>query len=180
MSQQILKGYTSIERPYTVEDYPYGFRLRTSIHYWVESKAGKGDRFCSYTINPKNGRRNNPKCGIYHPFIYLFINEEGHVEHGLIESYEREEFKARFEFILTHIGEEFINDIQKQNLRVNHYHHVAGNAPYEVVKYNEENKPKFKEWVKATLAHIKTCEFKELVSYPEKPAFDMPDETVKF
>lgn len=170
----ILSGYTSQQRPYKVDDYPYGFRLRTSIFYWIESKAGKGDRFCSYTINPKNGRANAPKCSTYATFMYLYINEENHVTHGVIDSYNREEFAARFDFIINKIGEVYINEIQKANLRVNHYNHVRYAAPYELVKYSEGKKGEFKTWLTNTLTHIKTCEFKDLVTYPEKPEYDNP------
>lgn len=176
----ILVGYTSQERPYTVEDYPYGYTLRTSIHYWIESKAGKGDRFCSYTINPKTGRPNNPKCGTYSTFLYMYINDEGHVTYGAIDSYDREQFEGRFQFILDKIGSEFISDIQKTNLRVNHYQHVYGNAPYELAKYSEERKPLFKQWVMNKLKHIKTCKFEDITSFSEPcPEIDNPTGEVK-
>ena len=50
IKSNMLPGYTSMQTAYEVKDYPYGYTLRTSIFYWIESKAGKGDRFCSYTI----------------------------------------------------------------------------------------------------------------------------------
>lgn len=178
-NDNILRGYTSINTAYEVKDYPYGFRLRTSIFYWIESKPGKGDRFCSYTINPKTGRKNAAKCGTYSPFLYMFINDKGHVEHAGIDSYDREIFQARFYFIIGKIGEEFLSEDQKKNLRVNHYQHVYYNAPYEIVKYSEDKKPAFKEWLTNALTHIKKCEFKDLVDYPEKPQFDKPEEEVK-
>ena len=39
-----------------VPDYPYGFTLRTQIRYWVETSEKLGQRFCSQTLNPRNGR----------------------------------------------------------------------------------------------------------------------------
>lgn len=174
-TDNILRGYTSIERPYTVESYPWGFKLKTSRHYWVESKPKNGDRLCYYTVNPKTHKKCAPVYDIYHPFVYMYLDENDHVKCGFIDSYHRDIFKARFEFILSKVGEIYINDIQRQNLRVNHYLHVKGNAPYEFAKYTEENKKVFAEWVKNTLNHIKTCEFKELVNYPEQPVFDFPD-----
>lgn len=175
----ILKGYTSIDRPFKVDDYPYGFRLRTSIHYWIESKAGHGDRLGTYTINPKNGRRNSPKYSTYSTFMYLYINEKGHVDTGTIDSYHKDVFQGRFYFILGKIGEEYITDIQKQNLRINHAAHVKAAAPYEAVKYSEEKKPEFINWVKATLKHILTCDFKDLVDYPDAPEQDNPEGEVR-
>jgi len=177
--QNLLNGYTTQQTAYEVKDYPYGFRLRTSIFYWIETKEGKGDRFCSYTINPKNGRPNAPKYSTYSPFMYLYLNDEGHVTYGVIESYAREKFEARFSFIIDKIGEQYLNETQKLNLRVNHYQHVYGNAPYEIVKYSADTKQDYKNWLQFTLKHIKTCPFAELVNYPEKPEPDQPNEEVK-
>lgn len=50
---KILTGHTSPETAYVVQDYPYGFRLRCQIRYWLEFKAGKGVRLVSQTSNPK-------------------------------------------------------------------------------------------------------------------------------
>lgn len=167
-----LVGHTNINNAYEVKDYPYGFRLRTSIFYWIESKEGKGDRLCSYTINPKNGRKNAVKCSTYSAFMYMYINEDGHVKRESIDAYEPEKFTFRFNFILNKIGEMWINDIQKKSLRSTLYGHIRGNAPYQIVKYSEGKKEAFKQWVKDTLTHIVKCEFKDLVSYPEPPEQD--------
>jgi hypothetical protein len=35
-NMQILKGHISQETAYLVDDYPYGFRLRCKIRYWLE------------------------------------------------------------------------------------------------------------------------------------------------
>lgn len=175
----VLQGYTSIDSPYEVKDYPYGFRLRTSIFYWIESKTGKGDRLGTYTINPKTGRKNAPKYSTYTTFMWLYIDENGHVKNGQIDSYDREIFAARFQYILNKVGELFITDAQKQNLRANHYQHVCGNAPYELARYSEATKPVFKLWVNDTLKHIKSCQFSELVNYPDRPKEDNPDGEIK-
>lgn len=175
----VLQGYTTMENAFEVKDYPYGFRLRTSIFYWIESKAGKGYRLGTYTINPKNGRPNKPKYSTYNTFMWLYVDENGHVKNGAIDSYDREIFAARFEYILNKVGEYFISDVQKQNLRVNHYQHVVANAPYELPRYSEEMKPVFKQWLTDTVNHIKTCPFAELVNYPERPAEDNPQGEIK-
>lgn len=174
-----LQGHTSKETAYEVKDYPYGFRLRTSIFYWIETKAGKGDRFCSYTINPKNGRPNTPKYSTYSTFMYMFLNEEGHVKHGTIDAYNIDEFEARFEFIKNKLDILYITKEQQDNIRKNCAQHIACNAPYELVKYSPEMRDTFKAWVKKTLTHIMKCDFFELVNYDPKPTQDNPDGEIK-
>src|SRR5688572_17798551 len=78
---QVLHGHTNAETAYVVDDYPYGFRLRTQIRYWIETKEGFGQRFVSQTLDPKRGRWNKPKAGTYSRLLSLVLNEEtGHVE----------------------------------------------------------------------------------------------------
>ena len=40
---QVLQGHTTIDTAFVVNDYPYGFRLRCKIRYWLEYAKGKGD-----------------------------------------------------------------------------------------------------------------------------------------
>jgi hypothetical protein len=61
----ILEPHTSPETALVVENYPYGFRLRTKIRYWIETHPKRGDRFGSQTLNPKTGQWNNPKYSTY-------------------------------------------------------------------------------------------------------------------
>lgn len=85
MIKEILKGHISPETAYIVDDYPYGFRLRCKIRYWLETNK-KGTRFCSQTTNPKRGDVwNKAKASTYAMFAgCMFLNEEGHVAwHGL-------------------------------------------------------------------------------------------------
>lgn len=174
-----LQGHTSKETAYEVKDYPYGFRLRTSIFYWIESKEGKGDRFCTYTINPKTGKPNAPKYSTYGTFMYMYLNEQGHVDHGIIDAYDIEQFEARFLFIINKLDILYITSIQQNNIRVNLYQHIRANAIYEIVKYSTAKQQTFKEWLAATLKHIKTCEFSNLIEYPTKPEKDNPEGEVK-
>lgn len=177
----ILNGYTSQATAYEVKDYPYGYTLRTSIFYWIESKAGHGDRLCTYTINPKTGKANKPKCGTYSTYLYLYLDSEtGHVKTGGIDAYNQEYFKMRFGFLINKIGEVYISEVQQQNIRRNYVQHLVGNAIYEKVKYSPEMQPVFLQWVRDTIKHVKTCPFAELVDHPEAPAQDNPDGEMKF
>ena len=87
---KILKGHISAEIAYLVDDYPYGFRLRCKIRYWLEVDKNKGVRFCSQTSNPKITSQlvwNKPKKSTYSRYGgCMFLDENGHVKwDGLTE-----------------------------------------------------------------------------------------------
>ena len=78
---QVLNGHTSEESSYTVCDYPYGFKLRCQIRYWLEYSPKKGYRFVSQTENPKTGRWNAPKKSTYSSLAgQMYRDGEGHVK----------------------------------------------------------------------------------------------------
>jgi len=78
---QVLQGHTTIETAYVVNDYPYGFRLRCKIRYWLEYAKGRGFRLCSQTTNPKRPGEvwNAPKKSTYSMLAVMGLNDEGHV-----------------------------------------------------------------------------------------------------
>jgi hypothetical protein len=71
-----MKQYHSTNRTVTVENYPYGYHLKTTLTHSVEFKSGKGFRHVTQTINPKTGRLNNPKRGTYYPIMLLGTDSE--------------------------------------------------------------------------------------------------------
>lgn len=86
--KQPLYGHTSEATAYVVPDYPYGFRERTQIRYWLEGKPKKGWRFVSQTENPKTGRWNKPKASTYTDWgAAMYLDNEGHVQWTGIGAY---------------------------------------------------------------------------------------------
>jgi hypothetical protein len=85
----ILKGHTSADTAYVVDDYPYGFSLRCKIRYWLDVHAKHGVRLMSQTSNPKKPGLvwNKPKASTYSRFGgCLFLDENGHAQwSGLTE-----------------------------------------------------------------------------------------------
>lgn len=80
---QILEGHVSPETAYVVDDYPYGFRLRCKIRYWLEHKPGHGVRLVSQTTNPKRPGEiwNKPKASTYCTFSgCMYLDDNGHVQ----------------------------------------------------------------------------------------------------
>ena len=109
--KNILLGHTSFETAYKVENYPYGFRLKTTMHYWIESTPKKGDRFCTCTINPKNDRLNATKKSTYVAIGCMFLNDIGHVVNNGIGIYTEKEKVTAF---IDAIGIDNLNPEQKK------------------------------------------------------------------
>ena len=83
--KNILSGHTSPETAIVIDDYPYGFRLRCKIRYWLEHHPKRGTRFCSQTTNPKKSAIadiwNKPKASTYADVAgAMFTDENGHVK----------------------------------------------------------------------------------------------------
>ncbi len=79
---EALIGHKSPETAYVISDYPYGFRLRCKIRYWIETKK-HGQRLMTQTTNPKiEGREvwNKPKASTYSPILIMYLDEKGHVK----------------------------------------------------------------------------------------------------
>jgi len=82
-----------------VDDYPYGYRVRTQIRYWIETTK-HGQRFVSQTLNPKTGEWNKPKAGTYDEIKVMVLNEEnGHIETESLRYNDNEEKITHFETI---------------------------------------------------------------------------------
>lgn len=81
--------HTSPETAYLVDDYPYGFRLRCRIRYWLEFHPKRGFRFMSQTSNPKRGDVwNKPKASTYARFGgAMFLDDAGHVQWAALTEY---------------------------------------------------------------------------------------------
>ncbi len=86
---KVLTGHTSFETAYIVDDYPYGFRLRCKMAYWLETNKN-GTRLVTRTTNPKKAGEvwNKPKASTYAPVKVMYLNpENGHVETASIGFY---------------------------------------------------------------------------------------------
>jgi len=85
-----LYGHDSEANAYVVDDYPYGFKLRTKIRYWLEMKPGKGFRFMSQTLNPKTQRWNAAKKETYVSIAAsMYLNEKEHVDWDVLTEYSK-------------------------------------------------------------------------------------------
>jgi len=82
--------HVSAETAYVVADYPYGFKLRCQMRYWIEYKKGTGFRLVMQSSNPKKAGLvwNKPKAGTYSKFgAALYLDAEGHVKCAGLSEY---------------------------------------------------------------------------------------------
>lgn len=98
--KKYLYNYTSEENAYLVENYPWGFRLRTKIRYWIETsdKKNGGQRFCHQTLNPKNGLWCAPKKTTYTPILIMYLDENEHVKIASVDYNHFDEDKREEQF----------------------------------------------------------------------------------
>ncbi len=102
---ECLFGHTSEDTAYVVDDYPYGFRLRCQIRYWIETTK-HGQRFCSQTTNPKVAgvKWNKPKKSTYCEAMIMKRmhgeDTEGHISYIAMNSWPSECLIRRFERLL--------------------------------------------------------------------------------
>jgi hypothetical protein len=90
---QVLHGHVSPESAWTINDYPYGFRLRCQIRYWLEYKKGHGYRLMSQTSNPKRPGLvwNKPKGSTYSALGVMYLDEQDHVHMATLHVYDSED-----------------------------------------------------------------------------------------
>lgn len=146
---EILKEQPNENNPVIVDNYPYGYTLRTQIKYWVETTKN-GQRFISQTLNPKTKLWNKPKKSTYSQIILVGLNEEKHITYTSLSLYslsESLEFKQKYE--------SFLSDYQKTELT----NIIKMSEVYDKVEYSFKAQ-KFR--------HILTGEITECV-----PLFDL-------
>jgi hypothetical protein len=108
--QKPLYVHDSKESAYVVDDYPFGFRLRCKIRYWVEFAPKKGYRMVSQTTDPRKTVEvwNNPKASTYALLAgNLYLDSQDHVQCSRLTEYSKAEECA-----------EFVEDFPKADLKM--------------------------------------------------------------
>lgn len=130
--RKYLYDHTTQETAFVAQNYPWGFRLRTTIRYWIETKKAKngGQRFASQTINPKTGKWCAPKYSTYSPITIMFLDHKEHIQHTSLGHNSGEERILKFKE--THL--EFLNEYQKDRLKeIMAYDEVMKHVTFTIV-----------------------------------------------
>lgn len=81
------------------ENYPYGFREKTTKTDYLEFDFKKGFRHCSVTINPKTGIENKPKKSTYNDLMILGTDENKHCKSFVLDFNGSKEIQRVIDFL---------------------------------------------------------------------------------
>lgn len=91
--------FVSTDQKIISENYPYGFRDKTTKTDYLEFSTKHGFRHCSQTINPKTGRPNNPKKSTYYDVMVLATDENGHCKSFVSDFNGEKAMQRSFDFL---------------------------------------------------------------------------------
>lgn len=132
----ILYNKDSFENSVEVDNYPWGFRLKTKRRYWVETTK-HGDRFCYATLNPKNDQWCKPKKSTYEAVLLLYIADNGHVKST---GFGKHATTQQVEQSLKTIDYNKLSDLQKKQVcNIKAINHVMSKVTWTVEKRGEYN-----------------------------------------
>ena len=115
------------------ENYPYGFREKTTKTDYLEFSAKLGFRHCSTTINPKTGRVNNPKKSTYYSIMLLGTDENGHCKTLVKDFYDDERKNSTIEFLSNSENFKLFTDMQMKFIYENFFVHLKADIKARVI-----------------------------------------------
>ena len=143
--------HTDFESAYVIKDYPYG-GYRTDMKIWIETKAKKGQRVVSCTLNPKSGQWNKPKAGTYHIVCVLFVDHDDK-DHVKIDTMSEYDTSKAGSFLAKYF--EGMSEYYRGKLIIfDAMHKVQDEDGIRVYGASPEDRAKFWELVKGRLASI--------------------------
>lgn len=75
-----MTNYIKTSEKIQVENYPWGYTLKTTLFDSMEFNPKKGYRHVTQTIDPKTGRLCNPKKSTYGALVVRYYDEIGHIK----------------------------------------------------------------------------------------------------
>jgi len=137
--KKYIYGHTNFDNAFEVDNYPWGFRLKTKVRYWIETsdKSNGGQRFCKCTLNPKTGAWCAPKKGTYNILSNMYLDENNYVQYDAISLYhcEEETLNKYIENHKDHLGEYEIKKLKFFKARNEVMKHVK--VEFDSVSFDE-------------------------------------------
>lgn len=99
-----MQKYISTNEKIEVLNYPYGFKLRTTLFDYVEFDRKKGFRHCTQTICPKTNRLNKPKKSVYYALLVRYYDDKGHIKSKGFDFNGREQINKGCKFIFENFA----------------------------------------------------------------------------
>ena len=109
----LIYNIDSFDNAFEVNNYPWGFRLKTKRRYWIETNK-QGDRTCFQTLNPKTNAWCAVKHSTYGAVKLLCLDENNHGQTFGIHKYGTD--KKEIEEFLSKIDYDYLNDLQKKQI----------------------------------------------------------------
>ena len=122
-----------------VENYPWGFKLKTKRKYWIETNKTQGDRLCFCTLNPKTNKWCAVKKSTYNAVNVLNIRDDnGYIETDGVHKYGTT--KDELDKFLSRIDYEQLNDLQKKQIcKLKSINKVMEKVTFKFAKVSEYN-----------------------------------------
>ena len=139
MSENKIYIYNAVDFDTAIEvnNYPWGFRLKTKVRYWIESN-NKGDRFIKQTLNPKTNKWCNPKKSTYNAVEVLYFDDNNHVKGYAISKYGVNEKELKN--FISNIDYNSLNLLQKKQIEmIKSVNKVMENVSFKIEKVSEYN-----------------------------------------
>lgn len=98
--RQII-GTNSPASAYVINDYPWGFVLKTQQRRWIETSEKHGQRLCIQTKDPKRGHWCAVKKSTYSWLEVMYVDAEGKVQGAALTIYDASNLDKLSEFEQT-------------------------------------------------------------------------------
>ena len=127
----------SFDNAIEVNNYPWGFKLKTKRRTWIETDKNKGDRVCFCTLNPKTNKWCAVKKSTYNAVDVLLIDENEHIKSiGLWKSTSKEDLEK----FISKIDYNSLNLLQKKQIeRIKAINKVMEKISFKIEKVSEYN-----------------------------------------
>jgi hypothetical protein len=127
----IIYNKDAADNAVTVENYPWGYTLKTKRKYWIETTK-RGDRLCYQTLNPKTDKWCAVKKSTYAGIKVLYEDDQGHIKtYTLNPVWDSKEWLAKFQEIVDVTK---LTDAQKAKIcEMKTIHHVRKMVDVQIV-----------------------------------------------